>query len=147
MRLILIFTSLLFTIVGNATDRAFICNGVDSLDRQSIFELNVDTGVIRMKETSPIAHWKIIYSDKISCTHKVPTSYTCTRQLKHNFDNPNKTHAAATDRIRCIRGNGKPVMELNGGLEINRFGDGTGSFVCGPLTRYSLMLENCQVRD
>lgn len=145
MQLIFVLTSLFSAISFANTNQTFTCDSTDSLERQSVFELNVDTGVIKLKSTQvPNTKWKILYSDDIACGHKISTSVTCTRQLQHNFGKPNKPYAAAADSMRCVL-RGKPEIQLNGDLEINRFGDGTGIFVCGTLSSNSLMLKSCKV--
>ncbi|OFZ46026.1 MAG: hypothetical protein A2381_00515 [Bdellovibrionales bacterium RIFOXYB1_FULL_37_110] len=147
MRLIIVFTLLFSTGLALANSgRTFKCNALNDIDQQSIFEINIDTGVIKMKDVQAAhADWLTLYSEDISCTHHNTTSVTCTRQLRHNFNDPDSSYKAITDSIRCVRPGGKPLIHLNGDLEINRFGDGTGTFACGTLTKYKLMLEGCKV--
>lgn len=148
MRCFLVFSLLLSSgSVFAANLRVFVCNATDSLDRKSRIELNVDTGNIRMKDANiENANWQIVYSREIGCTHKVPYHVACTRHLKHSLDYHNKLYAGAIDRIRCFL-NGRPEVQFDGDLEINRFGDGTGKFVCGTLTKYNLLLEGCKLAE
>lgn len=128
-----------------AAERFFVCDATDGLDRASVFEVNVDSGVVRAKRADKSV-WKILYSNKVSCGLKIPASHSCRRNLVHNFDTPQRPHLAATDTIRCVDRSGRPVIELNGNMEINRFGDGLGSFVCGRFSTNNLALENCKAK-
>lgn len=114
----------------NAADRLFTCNAIDSFDRKSNFEINVDSGAIKMKASSG-HEWKVLYANRLNCGLKTPASVICRRQLIHNFDNPQRPYEAVTDTIRCHDKSGRPLIDLNGTLEINRFGDRSGLFVCG----------------
>ncbi len=127
-------------------DRFFVCEATDGLERLSDFEFHVDTGVVRIKGVnSPGSLWEIIYSEELKCTRKTTRGVTCERSLNHNFDNPNRPYEAANDSIRCVRSDGKPVIQLNGNSEINRFGDKEGFFTCGTLSKFNLLLKNCRV--
>ncbi len=69
----------------------------------------------------------------------------CTQVINHNLDKPNQPHFAVSLSIKCKSKGGITLKQFNGVAEINRFGDGYGSFVCGKLTSNDLTLSNCTV--
>jgi hypothetical protein len=145
MKVALCLIALLAVPIANAADRTFTCNAVDDLGRTSILEVNIETGAVRMKDAeSTSANWRILYDVGTYCTHKAAALWTCTRNFIHNFDDPQKLHPALADSIRCLNASKKPEVQLNGEVEINRFGDGTGFFACGTLSKFHLNLDKCK---
>lgn len=125
-----------------ADSRKLTCDAVDSFDRTSQVEFNVDTGLLKMKDAASTS-WKEVYSDQVACGLKNNNSENCVKNIWHNFDDSNAKIKSAAYSVRCKIGN-THLIDQNGELEINRFGDGTGSFVCGRLSKHELYLTNCK---
>lgn len=142
--------SLLFILVilvhnfSFAQSRILTCDAVDNFDRVSQIEFNVDTGSLKMKGAAA-SSWNDIYSDQLACGLKVNNPKNCTKNIWHNFDEPNAKNKSASYSVRCKVGK-RDIVDQNGELEINRFGDGTGSFICGRLSKHELSLANCQTK-
>jgi len=124
-----------------ADERKINCDAVDSFDQPSQIEFNVDTGDLRMRDDT--LEWNVLYSKKIACGLKASDPKNCVKKIWHNFDNPQVKNKSATYSVKCKIGNNN-LIDQNGELEINRFDDGTGSFVCGRLSKHELALSNCK---
>jgi hypothetical protein len=141
---LLFVMTVLFCKISFANDRILTCESMDKFDRASQIEFNVDTGNLKMKDMAS-SNWVDVYSETAACGLKVKDSKTCAKQIWHNFDDLNVKNKSAFYSVKCKVGN-RDMIDQNGALEINRFGDGTGSFVCGQLSRHDLYLTNCKVK-
>lgn len=126
-----------------AKDRFAKCEARDRLDRVYDFQMNVDAGTI--KTTATDGSQKVSYSDTKKCGLNVGSA-VCSETIVHNLDEPGQTHFAVEFKAICKSKAGKIRKELNGSAEINRSGDGLGSFVCGALPSNELQLSNCVVQ-
>lgn len=125
-----------------AASRVLTCDAVDSIDRTSQIEFNVDTGDLKMKDAMASA-WQDVYSAQVSCGLKNRNPKNCVKNIWHNLDDSNAKNKSAAYSVRCKIGDTN-IVDQNGELEINRSGDGTGSFVCGRLSKHDLYLTNCK---
>ena len=142
MRSILSFVVIIcFHSLSWAAGRTVTCDSVDSFQNASQIEFNIDTGYLRMKEASG---WTDLYTEQLACGLKVGNPNNCVKKISHNFDNPQAISKAAVFSVRCKSGSNN-LTELNGDLEINRSGNGAGSFVCGRLSKHALYLTQCRI--
>ncbi len=143
---VLVLTGLISAMANSESltaEQKFICNATDRLEQKSTFELIVHAETIRIKSDSDAA-WKTLYSKDIGCSLKISEQEICSKKMNHNLDDSNRKYSTTNGRFRCIRDDNRPDIQLNGNFEINRFADGTGSFVCGTLPKHDLKLENCR---
>ncbi len=56
MKLISIFVTSLFYIIAHADDRLILCEALDKLDREYFFEMNIDSGYIKVMPSGGV--WK-----------------------------------------------------------------------------------------
>lgn len=141
MKLIVFFTAL-FSFTTHAEDRIVKCAALDSLNTEYSFEMNIDSGAIKVMPADGL--WKTLYSETKKCGLNVG-KVVCSQAISHNLDKPNQPHFAVALAVTCKSKGGLILKELSGSAEINRFGDGYGSFVCGALSTNELQLSNCAV--
>lgn len=140
MKYITIFAISLSSMIVHAQDRILKCNALDNLGNEYSFEMNLSTGDI--KKTTAEGSLKTLYSDEKRCGLNVGKA-VCSQVLNHNLDKPDQPYYAVTFNIRCKSKGGTILQEFNGSAEINRSGDGYGSFMCGSLPSNELQLSNC----
>jgi hypothetical protein len=142
MKLTIFFFATFLTIAAQANERIVKCQAIDSLDNLSVFEMNIDSGAIKTTPTNKVA--KVLYSEAKKCGLNLGKA-VCKQTIQHNMDMPNQPHFALLFQVSCKSGGGTVLKHMNGTAEINRFGDGNGSFVCGTLSSNELQLSNCTV--
>lgn len=148
MKYMTFLISIVFVSTTFATElsRSFICSAEDTLGRLSALTFNVEARTITMKAANdPSAPSRILYDANTSCGLKVTGSKKCETRFNHNLDQPNKPYPAMNGTIRCTAQPNRPIHEQSGSFEINRFGDGTGFFDCGKLSRHDLALHDCSL--
>jgi len=130
-------------------ENIYICDATDRLDRDSSFKVNLDTQIMEKSQPSASPQdeliWGTLYSESTSCGHE-SNPKRCEKNLWHNVNDPSAQIKMATYSARCTSGQ-RPMPELNGNLEINRDADGSGFFVCGPLSKHDLLLSNCRLEQ
>jgi len=143
MKLTSIFFATFLSITAQASQRIVRCEAVDGFDNQYSFSMNVDSGEIK---TMPLGGvWKTLYSEQKKCGLKVGGA-VCSQTVQQNLDMPDQPHFAVVFRVSCKSIGGTVLREMNGAAEINRFGEGSGSFICGPRSSNELQLSNCSVQ-
>lgn len=125
-----------------ANSRVLTCDAADNFDRTSEVEFDVDSGDLKVKETGTSV-WRDFYSSKHSCGIKITDPQQCVKTIWHNFDDLNSKTKSATMSVRCKVGD-TVLVDQNGDLEINTFGDKIGYFICGRLSKNELSLTNCK---